>query len=367
MSVAEEIKEIENDINSCSAEIRYITELEPVKNHGLFFYFLPFFIASFATYFLVLSGTSFLHAMSITGNIDASYSPSAGLSIILPAVSFAIIHIIGGIVARKIRDKKEYEANSIANERYQTVERLKKKIVDLKFRKSMLQKQIGGNEVSGCFEKGNEISGIISTNTGAGNTSEEAVSMADYLADIYDSIQKLESNISNCERQLLSQQSSFPQARYRAFRFFLPFFIASLIIAGLSVLFLAIQIVIADSNEFGRTFEKIIPFAHFIIIMIIHVPGGVYARNKRDKLNSAMDEYEADCKKKSEELQKKCIDLKTRLKIVQEEAASYNEIIPADLRKRVGMVRVRKLIESGRASTIEEAVSILSVANGAVM
>lgn len=367
MTAAEELRTIENDINICYARLQETSEQKPVRSHGLFFYFRPFFIASFATYFLVLSGTSLLHAMSITGNIDASYSPTAGFSIILPAVCFGLIHIIGGIVARKIRDKKAYEANSIANERIQTVERLKKEIVDLKVKKSMLQKRMKDNESSGCFEKGNVISGNVSINTGSGNTIEDAVRLADYLADKYDSIEKLESDISNCERHILSHQSRFAQERYSAFRFFLPFFIASLILAGISVLYMAVQIIISDGDEFGRTIERITPFVPFIIIMIIHVIGGVYARNKRDKLNAAMDEYEAGREKECEEFQRKCIDLKSRLKTVQEEAAAYNEIIPAFLRKRVGMVRVRKIIESGRAGTIEEAVSILSASNGTVM
>ena len=47
MSAAEEIQKIENDIRSHSARLEETTALKPVTSHGVFFYFLPFFIGSF--------------------------------------------------------------------------------------------------------------------------------------------------------------------------------------------------------------------------------------------------------------------------------------------------------------------------------
>ena len=120
----------------------------------------------------------------------------------------------------------------------------------------------------------------------------------------------------------------------------------------------------SNGDPSGRLLNRVALWIPFVFFMVIHVIGGVYARKKRDKLNKVIDDdicYRARC---CEDNQNKCVNLKARMRMLQDDLSVYNERVPIEIRKRNGMLKVRKLLESGKAITFDEAIAKCMNNNG---
>ena len=351
MDAQERLQKVENDIRERYSKIEELKSLKPAKKHGVFLYFLPFLIGSFLVWHLVSSLSFYLTISHIRNNIESIVGTSHFFGFFLPVICFALVHIIGGIIARKIRDKKNDEADRIANERYELLKKLNDELVELKVTEARLNNELPQHSLLDIDNTG------IKLKT---DNAEDPIELADYLADKYDSLQTMERDIGICESNIAKNQSFVSPARYSSFRFFIPFFIVSILVFVFGAGFLTIQSFLMSSNgdPSGRLLNRVALWIPFVFFMVIHVIGGVYARKKRDKLNAVIDDdiiYRARC---CEDNQNKSMNLKARLTILQEDLSVYNDRVPIGLRKRTGMQKVKKLLESGKAKTFDEAVAM---------
>ncbi len=351
MDAQERLQKVEKDIRDHYSKIEEIKSLKPVKKHGVFLYFLPFLLGSFSVWYFVTALNFYLKISDIKNNIESIVGTSHFFSFFMPVISFALIHIIGGIVARKIRDKKNDEADRVANERYELLKKLNDELVELKVAEVRLKSELPQHSLLDLDNTGIKLKK---------DTDQDPIELADYLAEKYDSLRSMERDIGICESNIAKNRSFVSPARYSSFRFFVPFFIVSILVFIFGAGFLTIESFLMSSNgdPAGKMLNRVALWIPLIFFMVIHVIGGVYARKKRDKFNAVIDDdlrYRERC---CEENQNKCMNLSARMRILKEELSVYNEHVPIGLRKRNGMLKVRKLLESGEANTFDEAIAI---------
>ena len=345
------LQKVENDIREHYSQINETKSLKPVKKRGVFLYFLPFLLGSFLVWYLVTALNLYLNISNIKNNFGSTAGTSSFFRVFLPVICFALVHIIGGIVARKLSAKKNEEADRVANERFELTKKLYGEIAELKVVEARLKSELPRQSLLDIEDTRIELN--------EGNA-EDPVKLADFLADKYDSMRRIENDIGICESAIAKNQTFVEPARYSSFRFFVPFFIASIIEYILVSVFLTIQsfLMVSNGDPSGKLLNRTAIFIPLVFFMVIHVIGGIYARKKRDKLNAVIDDdiiYRARC---CEDNQNKSMNLKARLTILQEDLSVYNDRVPIGLRKRTGMQKVKKLLESGKAKTFDEAVAM---------
>ena len=345
------LQKVENDIREHYSQINETKSLKPVKKRGVFLYFLPFLLGSFLVWYLVTALNLYLNISNIKNNFGSTAGTSSFFRVFLPVICFALVHIIGGIVARKLSAKKNEEADRVANERYELIRKLYCEIAELKVVEARLKSELPRQSLLEIDDSGIELN--------EGNT-EDPVELADYLAYKYDSVCKIENDIGVCESVIARNQTFVEPARYSSFRFFVPFFIASIIEFLLGSVFLTVQsfIMVSNGDPSGKLLNRVAVLIPLVFFMVIHVIGGIYARKKRDKLNAVIDEdvsYRARC---CEDNQNKSMNLRARLTILQEDLSVYNDRVPTDLRKHAGMQKVKKLLKSGEAKSFDDAVAM---------
>lgn len=139
-----------------------------------------------------------------------------------------------------------------------------------------------------------------------GNLREGVHMTTDELNNINKKIAFFENEISRCA-------SEIDPRRATTFRYFSPFFVVSLVIGigGLLFMFVANflnQAKIAAGVTAERFPLRLVFLALLVIFMLIHIIGGIYARNKCDAFNAALNkrDYEkrAEIKEYEEQLAK---------------------------------------------------------------
>ena len=97
----------------------------------------------------------------------------------------------------------------------------------------------------------------------------------------------------------------------------------------------------------------------FISPIVLLIVGVINAGKRRDEENAVIFEGNARAKRQRVELEKDTAELKSKLAIKKRELAKEEVNVPEDLRKSSSMSAIKTLLQSGKASSLQEAITIL--------
>ncbi len=185
-------------------------------------------------------------------------------------------------------------------------------------------------------------------------TPEESIALAEKLASDFETLGQLKEEIEECEIEIHRNQAPAERPRYSAFRFFWPFLIIAAVVFWV-VFLVGIGIAVLHSNRDGVYVAEYVGFAVAAIVLAI---GGVRAKNKREEYNDKYTEIERNRNQATHVQKMKLDELKVKQRKLQREVDKYNDILPAAMRNKHQMERVKSTIRSGRAQTFSEAVEL---------
>lgn len=185
-------------------------------------------------------------------------------------------------------------------------------------------------------------------------TREESISLADKLGSEYEDLRMIRGEISNCQLDIRRCEPSKNPARYSAFRFFWPFLIAAMVSFWL-VYFIGAVIAYLSLRSEGIFISEI---AGFVVLAAVLIFGGSYARNKRDSLNMSLVNQERMNSKKEHDLKIRLDELRKKQIQVKKGTEEYNSLVPAALRNKSAMNKVKMYIQGGQADTFAEAIGL---------
>lgn len=193
-----------------------------------------------------------------------------------------------------------------------------------------------------------------------GMTKEESIELAEKLSVIYSEFEQKISDVRDLKDAIAKISDYKNDPKPKVFSYFWKYLIIAPV-AEVVVLFLNLCMwaVLMHSGIGG------IAFVIFVIVGIITMPavlifGGVKASNAAGEANALLaDAAQADLKKKKaciQELEIKEKELEECMKIKSE----YDELVPAYMRRKTWMEKIKKTIEDGQADNFAEAVELLS-------
>lgn len=177
--------------------------------------------------------------------------------------------------------------------------------------------------------------------------------LAEGLAEKYDSLEKIKGEIKDNVFALKNMPVFDTPQKYSTFRFFWPFLIIALVVC-LAVTFFT-SLITSTSNN-GYLVAKIIGYATIPVILLI---GLFIAKALKKSANEEIEAKERTQSRKYNDLIKKIDELKARQNTLEEQLSDYNNLIPMSLRNRTQMLRVKTILETGRAETLEEAIELI--------
>jgi len=186
-------------------------------------------------------------------------------------------------------------------------------------------------------------------------TPEESVELADKLSVEYENLRLIKEEISNCESDIRKNAPSEKPPRYSAFRFFWPFLIAAMVTFWV-IFFIGCIIVMYASWEVDDIYGAEI--AGLVVAAIVLAVGGTIASNKRDSLNTGLLNEERYKSKKEHDLKLKLDGLKRKQIEMKKGVQEYNSLVPAALRNKATMNKVKMYIQNGQANTFSEAIKL---------
>ncbi|MBQ6016984.1 MAG: zinc-ribbon domain-containing protein [Clostridiales bacterium] len=199
----------------------------------------------------------------------------------------------------------------------------------------------------------NDMPGNVQSNEKADTTSfpdmskEESIALLDELALKYGSLERVRKEISELQHSIDSATNYQPK-RVSAFSFFWPFMVYSAIAATICV-FLAFLLY----KLFG--FFIFLAFALPIVLTIV---GAVRAKNIRNNYinQTAISAYDRRKKKESDEERLSSLVSKERSLRIQLE--KHNAIVPVNMRSKSKLIMAKRLLETGKADSFEEAMKL---------
>ncbi len=124
--------EIDEELKNLIARRNAIIYAKPIVRRNAFSYFWPFLVLSFAAYQAAQQAIMvFGPALPWGQFLDPYY-----MYYLIPGMAFALIHIFGGIYARKKRDEQNRKANEADVARNIEDARLRERISELQYKKS---------------------------------------------------------------------------------------------------------------------------------------------------------------------------------------------------------------------------------------
>lgn len=128
--------EIDEELKNLIARRNAIIYAKPIVRRNAFSYFWPFLVLSFAAYQAAQQAIMVFGPALPWGQFLDSYY----MYYLIPGMAFALIHIFGGIYARKKRDKQNRKANE--DEVASNIEdaRLRERISELQYKKNQCLK-----------------------------------------------------------------------------------------------------------------------------------------------------------------------------------------------------------------------------------
>ena len=180
---------------------------------------------------------------------------------------------------------------------------------------------------------------------------EESVSYIEKLKHKFTEVERLERQLMDNEA-LLSKPLFLDERKYSMFRFFWP----NLIWAAIAYIVMLCIAAIGTSDE--TAFSILMPLT-FIIPIVILVIGGIRAWKRRNKENAFIAEDNEQAIEKKKKIEKDTYELRSKLATKKNDLALASAAIPEPLRKSVTMTQMKSLLQSGKASNIQEAVALL--------
>ena len=124
--------EIDEELKNLIARRNAIIYAKPIVRRNAFSYFWPFLVLSFAAYQAAQQAIMVFGPALPWGQFLDSYY----MYYLIPGMAFALIHIFGGIYARKKRDEQNRKANEADVARNIEDARLRERISELQYKKS---------------------------------------------------------------------------------------------------------------------------------------------------------------------------------------------------------------------------------------
>ena len=197
-------------------------------------------------------------------------------------------------------------------------------------------------------------------------TKDESIALAVKLHKDYKEIEKLRDKISENEKTAANLYYLQPK-RYYAADYFKPYYTASFIFVFISLLpaygiitvcrFLDVS---NHSNENAYMPYAVVAVITFIFALI-HLIGGFVARHKCRYMNNLEIQRVLGEKRKIERLQRETEELGASAKDMNSRLEENNILIPSELRNSKSMMDVKRLLLSGRAESINDAIEHLKL------
>lgn len=124
--------EIDEELKNLIARRNAIIYAKPIVRRNAFSYFWPFLVLSFAAYQAAQQAIMVFGPALPWGQFLDSYY----MYYLIPGMAFALIHIFGGIYARKKRDEQNRKANEADVARNIEDARLRERISELQYKKN---------------------------------------------------------------------------------------------------------------------------------------------------------------------------------------------------------------------------------------
>ena len=186
-------------------------------------------------------------------------------------------------------------------------------------------------------------------------TREGGIMLANKLANQYETLEKLKDEITDIEFNIKKTQVSSTPPRYSTFRFFWPFFIIAL---GVSFAVTLVSALFAASvnSEGLLVLSEILGYLSIPVVLLI---GLFVAKARRNAANEELEAKEMTIMRKVDDMHKRVVELRNRQSRINIELAEYKDLVPMTMRNKNQMLRVKTLLETGRAQTFEEAVEMI--------
>jgi hypothetical protein len=182
-------------------------------------------------------------------------------------------------------------------------------------------------------------------------TVEESIVFIEKLKHKYQEVEKLQREISDKE-SAIARPIYQELRRYSFFRFFWKYIIFA-IIAFYGILILSS---VAAGNDGAFTVMMILTFLVPIGLLIF---GGINAAKRRNEENEAIINGNERAVLQRKELEEKTASLKRDLATRKKRLEADEYMIPTGLRKSSSLAQIITLLKSGKASSLNEAYTIL--------
>ena len=192
------------------------------------------------------------------------------------------------------------------------------------------------------------------------DTSED-IKLANMLASQYGKLHTIETELYNDEAKL-NDLLMRPMAKgHPGFVYFRPFMIFAIIVFAVLLFYSPFFNYALLLDSVPKDYAQITLMIPFFSAALILITGAVFAVNRKN--NSAKVEAQKDFESRTpkiEKLKKAISELEADQAELSSELKQYDTLIPKQHRNQMDMKRVAYLLESGRASSIKEAVETLS-------
>ena len=95
----------------------------------------------------------------------------------------------------------------------------------------------------------------------------------------------------------------------------------------------------------------------YLSVPVVLVIGIFIAKKRREAANEELEAKERTLVRKSEDLQKKLAELRNKQNEINNALSEFKDIVPASMRSKEQMLKVKAMLETGKADTFEEAVT----------
>lgn len=204
-----------------------------------------------------------------------------------------------------------------------------------------------------CDQCGKEISARISALQMA-SSKYGSINLAFDLAVKYAKLAKLKDEINDTEFNLKKIEINPNPPRYSFFRFYWPFFIIAVVVCFIMTFIFALIAAGVRNSEAGYALAEIMGYGSIPVVLII---GIFIAKKRRDAANEELEAKERTLVRKSDDLQKKLIDLRNQQNEISASLSEVKDIVPASMRSKDQMLKVKTMLETGKAETFEEAIA----------
>ena len=182
---------------------------------------------------------------------------------------------------------------------------------------------------------------------------EESIVYIYHLREKLTNIEKLEREVADNEAKL-QKPIALNYGSYSFFRFYWPY------LAGAAVTYFFLSFILmfvaASGTDGAQIFFAILTIFAPIAILV----GGIFvARNRRNNENYAIAEGNKREKEQRRKLEESTAELKKRLRSARADLTAFNNEVPAKLCTTISIAKMNALIQSGRASSLQEAIRMM--------